>query len=236
MANPLGLMMRTLGKSADDAAEAAAAYGAKQGSKLHRKGINYANKAARKEAIEQGYQRGLQEARQPHLAGADTDMYFMHDGVEYRRRLNPKYVEDQKVAYSTDTPMGSGRGGSKRVREKVGKSAKDQYAHNKWLYESREGTTGAYSNISGQNFGKAKQAYGGDIYASYDDMLLARHGYGIDEATHATNANVAREVAEATPEDNAGVNLWQMISDHPVIATGGLLGGGMLLGEFLEED
>lgn len=49
-------------------------------------------------------------------------------------------------------------------------------------------------------------------------------------------SDIATDVSETAAGDGAGVNLWQFMSDHPVMGTAGMLGGGMLLGEFLDED
>lgn len=199
-AGGLGLIFKTLGKNADEAAEAASDLAAKRGNAMRAKSLKSAQKKARKEGIEKSYNRRLNEASQPKVAGKDTNMYFMDGDTEYRRILNPNSKTN---------------GGSK------------------WLYQSRE-VGGKYQNITGTAFGKANKARTGDAYLSYDDMIMARHAptSAVDDEV----ADVARGIAETGPEDSAGINLWQMISDHPVMATGGLLGGGMLLGEFLDED
>lgn len=49
-------------------------------------------------------------------------------------------------------------------------------------------------------------------------------------------ASIAEDVSETAAGDGAGINLWQFMSDHPVMGTVGMVGGGMLLGEFLDED
>lgn len=57
-----------------------------------------------------------------------------------------------------------------------------------------------------------------------------------DESEIDDIADIAADVSETAAGDGAGVNLWQFMSDHPVMGTAGMLGGGMLLGEFLDED
>ena len=94
----------------------------------------------------------------------------------------------------------------------------------------RQQDNGTYTEISGKRFGGIKNAasqQGASFYTSEDDLLASMQ----DDI-----ADIAADVSETAAGDGAGVNLWQMISDHPVMATGGLLGGGMLLGELLDED
>lgn len=57
-----------------------------------------------------------------------------------------------------------------------------------------------------------------------------------DESEIDDIADIAADVSETAAGDGAGVNLWEFVGKHPVVSTAGLLGGGMLLGEFLDED
>ena len=46
----------------------------------------------------------------------------------------------------------------------------------------------------------------------------------------------ATRVAESGPAEAAGINLEEFINNHPVITGGALVGGGILIGELLDDD
>lgn len=68
-------------------------------------------------------------------------------------------------------------------------------------------------------------------WSAWEDSTSTEYNRALQE-----HLDIAQEISQTGPTDNAGVNLWQFVSDYPVISTAGLLGGGMLLGEFLDED
>ena len=203
--NKIGMVFKTLGKSTDEAieimAEAGEKAGAKAGKKMYKQSVKNVSKTAKKEAMQEAYSRGLKEATIPKAAGTNTDIYFKNaDGVEYRRITNPNYNGKRKS-----------NGGQ----------------YNQYYYQQRE-AGGTYTNISGKQFGEARQSYGGIGYASYDDMLLGSRNQ-IQEATE-----VAKEAAES------GAGFWSGIGEfaqeHPYIAAGiaggvGVAGGALLFGD-----
>lgn len=68
-------------------------------------------------------------------------------------------------------------------------------------------------------------------WSPWEDSTATEYDRALQE-----HLDIAKDISETAAGDGAGVNLWQFVSDHPVVSTAGLLGGGMLLGEFLDED
>ena len=209
----LGMIFKTLGKSTDEAVEIAARAGQKAGAKVgkasYKQSIKSASRAAKQEAMEEGFKRGLKEASVPKAAGTNTDIYFKNaDGVEYRRIANPNY--------SSGNPR---------------KSKGGQY--NQYLYQQRKaGET--YTNISGKQFGSARQAYGGTGYASYDDMLMGGR-INANQAANATQeaADVAQEAAESGAGFWSGIGEWA--HDNQLLTAGMIAGGAIIGAELLDE-
>lgn len=91
------------------------------------------------------------------------------------------------------------------------------------VYGSRNGRTGEYQEIRGENFREAQEKYGGKVYSSYEDMLLGDGGHAAD-------------ISQTAAGEHAGFDLGQAIQDHPVIAMGIAAGGGILAANLFDDD
>lgn len=201
----VGLGYKLMGQSDEFIETAVGAIGHQTGTKLRHvdEAVEASEKASNayknmKNAAAKGSaQDVIKEAKQPQLAGRGTDMYFNVGDVEYRRRLNPEYDPNTK-RQSSDGLQG------------------------RYIYESKRGENGNFTQISRQAFGRAKKNYGGDIYASHEDMML-----GI---------STAQDVAEAAAGDGNGIGLMNLVQDHPYVAMSIAAGGGILAANLLDDD
>ena len=102
-------------------------------------------------------------------------------------------------------------------RHTTSKDANNKIVH----HYGKQQSNGTYTEISGQSYGKAKHnatKNNTNFYASEEDLMNATR------------------VAESGPAEAAGINLEEFINNHPVITGGALVGGGILIGELLDDD
>lgn len=88
---------------------------------------------------------------------------------------------------------------------------------------------------------KAKRKYKGvEYYKQTPDGKVKIDGKEYGEARqkwiNSLPEDVADDISKTETAERAGVNLSEFLTDHPVLSTAGLIGGGFLLSELLDDD